>query len=80
MFVENYRQETIMAGGDFRPMPYPKLSSEDWRAWKLFLPFHAATIDRVSVKKESLYLFYGIPYGHTGEIKKATEYFDKVEI
>ena len=82
MFVENYRQETgsIMAGGDTRPLPYPKLSKEDWRAWKLFLPFHAATIDRVSAKKESLYFSYGIPYALTGEIQKATQYFDKVEI
>src|SRR5215216_1453552 len=82
MFVENYRQETssIMAGGDSRPLPYPKLSNEDWRAWKLFLPFHAATIDRLSAKKESLYFSYGIPYALTGEIQKATQYFDKVEI
>ena len=82
MFVENYRQETnfLMTGGDFRPLPYPKISNQDWRAWKLFLPFHAATIDRVSARRESLYLSYGIPYALTGEIKKATEYFDKVEI
>ena len=34
MFVETYRQEnsgSIMAGGDARPIPYPKISQEDWR-------------------------------------------------
>lgn len=83
MFVETFRQEnlSIMAGGDADSViPYPKISPEDWRAWSLFLPFHSDTIDRASAMKESLYLSYGIPYSLTGEIKKATEYFDKVEI
>lgn len=83
MFVETFRDEkqTIMAGGDAHTVvPYPKLSQEDWRAWQLFLPFHSATIDRTSSMKESLYFSYGIPYSLTGEIQKATEYFDKVEV
>ena len=82
MFVETYRQETesIMAGGDARPIPYPKLSDQDWRAWKLLLPFHAATIERTSAKRESLYFSHGIPYTLTTEVQKATEYFDKVEV
>ena len=82
MFVETYRQESesIMAGGDARPIPYPKISAQDWRAWKLLLPFHAATIERTSAKRESLYFSHGIPYTLTTEVQKATDYFDKVEV
>lgn len=46
MFLETYRQEnsgSIMACGDARPIPYPKISQEDWRAWTLFLPVQSAT-------------------------------------
>ena len=83
MFVENYRNDdSLMAGGDAQPtIPYPKLSGEDWRAWKLFLPFRSASIDGTTARaKESLYFSYGIPYSLTGEIQKATQYFDQVEI
>jgi hypothetical protein len=82
MFVETYRygRDSIMTGGDIRTIPYPKLTNEDWRAWKLFLPFHAGTIEPGAVRRESLYFSYGIPYALTDEIKKATEHFDRVEI
>lgn len=83
MFVETYRDQnsSIMAGGDaISVIPYPKLTTEDWRAWQLFLPVRAATFDREMAMKESLYFSYGIPYSLTGEIQKATEYFDKVEV
>jgi hypothetical protein len=84
MFVENYRQEnveSIMAGGDARPIPYPKISAEDWRVWNVFLPVRVMDMDRDSVCRESsLHHFYGIPYALTGEIQKAAEYFDKVEV
>ena len=57
MFVETYRfgSDSIMLGGDARAIPYPKMTDEDWRAWRLFLPFHSETIDRSSATKESLY-------------------------
>ena len=84
MFVENYRQEnaeSIMAGGDARPIPYPKISAEDWRVWNVFLPVRVMDMDREAVCREtSLHHFYGIPYALTGEIQKASEYFDKVEV
>ena len=82
MFVETYRfgSDSIMLGGDARAIPYPKMTDEDWRAWRLFLPFHSETIDRSSATKESLYFSKGIPYALTGEIQKATEYFDKIEV
>lgn len=86
MFVESYRQEnagSIMAGGDARPIPYPKISAEDWRVWSLFLPVRSMNLDRLAalnMKVESLYFSYGIPYSMTGEIQKATAYFDQIEV
>lgn len=58
MFVETYRQEnsgSIMAGGDAKPVPYPKISQEDWRAWTLFLPVRSATIDRVRAGTDEIH-------------------------
>ncbi len=84
MFVENYRQEnaeSIMAGGDATPIPYPMISAQDWRVWNVFLPVKVMDMDRDAVCREtSLHHFYGIPYALTGEIKKASQYFDKVEV
>ena len=86
MFVENYRQdssETIMAGGDATPIPYPKISAEDWRVWSVFLPVRTMNLDRTATTKlgpRALNFTYGIPYALVGEIQKATEYFDKVEV
>jgi hypothetical protein len=86
MFVENYRQEngeSIMAGGDARPIPYPKLSAEDWRAWKIFLPVRSQNIEKkaaANLSPRSLYFYEGIPYGVTEEIQRASQYFDNVEV
>ena len=86
MFVETYRQEnggSIMAGGDARRIPYPKISQEDWRAWTLFLPVRSASIDRVhaiDAKDASLHVTYGIPYTLTEEVRKAAQLFDNVEV
>jgi hypothetical protein len=86
MFVETYRQEnagSLMAGGDARAIPYPKISDEDWRVWSLFLPVRSMNLDRlaaVNMKEESLHFSYGIPYAVTGEIQKATQYFDQIEV
>jgi hypothetical protein len=86
MFVENYRQESgasIMAGGDTHPIPYPKITDEDWRVWRIFLPVRTMNLDQAATTKlgrRGLNFTYGIPYALTGEIQKATEYFDKVEV
>ena len=86
MFVETYREEnggSVMAGGDARRIPYPKISQEDWRAWTLFLPVRSASIDRVhaiDAKDASLHVAYGIPYTLTEEVRKAARLFDKVEV
>lgn len=84
MFVENYRQETggsIMAGGDATQIPYPKLSAEDWHAWKTFLPVRSANLDKSSVHSlQEDYTVHGIPYSLIGEVQKATGLFDHVEV
>ena len=86
MFVENYRlenAESIMAGGDARPIPYAKLSNDDWRVWTTFLPVRSLTIDKIAARnlsERSLYLTQGIPASVTGQIRKATEYFDEIEV
>jgi hypothetical protein len=86
MFVENYRQEhaeSLMAGGDATPIPYPKISEDDWRVWNVFLPVRSVSLDRkaaVNLKHGALLVAYGIPYAVTDELQKATEYFDKIEV
>jgi hypothetical protein len=86
MFVENYRRkdgESIMAGGDATPIPYPKLSAEDWRVWKTFLPVRSQNVDKVAASNlsaRSLYFSERIPYEVTEEIRKASQHFDSVEV
>jgi hypothetical protein len=86
MFVENYRlenAESIMAGGDAKPIPYARISAEDWRVWTTFLPVRSLTIDKSAARnlsERSLYLTQGIPASVTTEIRKATEHFDDIEV
>ena len=84
MFVENYRRdnaESIMAGGQARPIPYPRISNEDWRVWVTFLPVRSHNLDKSAAAKFSTTaLDDGVPL-HVGvEIQKASQHFDKVEI
>lgn len=86
MFVENYRREdykSLMAGGEARPIPYPKISDADWRVWKTFLPVRSQNFDRLAalnLKADFLYRFHGMTYEVATEIQRASEYFDKVEV
>jgi hypothetical protein len=84
MFVENYRSEnseSIMAGGDACPVPYPRLSQEDWRAWKYFLPVRWHEFDKMAAANADLnHLYLGIPADAAGEIQRASQYFDSVEV
>jgi len=86
MFVENYRRENVdslMGGNNARPIPYPKISDEDWRVWNLFLPVRSVNLDRVAAsnaKQGMMLSLYDIPYAVTDEIRKANEYFDKIEV
>jgi hypothetical protein len=72
-----------MAGGDPRPIPYPKISQEDWRVWTLFLPVRSANIDcrdAAGAREGSLHFACGIPYTLTEEVHKAAQLFDKIEV
>lgn len=84
MFVENYRREnaeSIMAGGEARPVPYPRISDDDWRVWATFLPVCSHTLDRKAAAKLSITaLDEGIPSQVALEVQKASEHFDKVEV
>lgn len=86
MFVETYRREnseSIMAGGEVKPIPYPKISEEDWRVWTMFLPVRANQFDKkaaATLRVDSLYLLHGIPRQVATEIQRGSEYFDKVEV
>ncbi|HWP58408.1 MAG TPA: hypothetical protein VNL14_11000 [Candidatus Acidoferrales bacterium] len=85
MYVERYRQENAepMVGGAARSIPYPKISDDDWRVWNTLLPFRAHTMgstDTASGSFDLLYLHYGVPYAVSTEIKRAGQYFDRIEI
>lgn len=86
MFVESYRYEnadSLMGGNNTMPIPYPKISDEDWRVWNLFLPVRAVSLDRVAAsnaKQGMMLSLYDIPYAITDEIRKANEHFEKVEV
>jgi hypothetical protein len=86
MFVENYRwkdAESIMAGGDAMPIPYPKLTMEDWRVWKTILPIRSQNVEKIAaanLSPRALYFTEGIPYAVTEEIQRASKYFDTVEV
>ncbi len=86
MFVENYRlenAESIMAGGEARPIPYPKISDEDWRVWNFFLPVRAESFDTklaLDLKAHHLYRLHGIPEQVATEIQRGTKYFDRFEV
>jgi len=84
MFVENYRREnseSMMAGSDSRPMPYPRLSDEDWRVWSIFLPVCSNNLNRAAAAKFSgISPDEGIPLQVAAEIRKASQHFDRVEV
>jgi hypothetical protein len=86
MFIENYRMEnaeSIMAGGETIPIPYPKISDEDWRVWNFFLPVRTQQFDKkvaLKLKADYLYRFHNIPEQVATEIQRATKYFDEVEV
>jgi hypothetical protein len=84
MFVENYRRDnaaSIMAGGESLPLPYPRISDEDWRMWSTFLPVRSHNLDRLAVANfKTTSLHDGIPIEVATEVQRASQHFDKVEI
>lgn len=84
MFVENYRREnaeSMMAGGESSPLPYPKISDGDWRVWSTFLPVRSHNLDRAAADGlTTTSLREAIPLQVATEIHRASQYFDGVEI
>ena len=84
MFVENYRRddaESIMGGGEALPLPYPRISDQDWRVWSTFLPVRSHNLDRKAAANFSTSpLQEGIPLQVAAEVQRASQHFDKVEI
>jgi hypothetical protein len=86
MFVENYREEKtegFFAGGESRAIPYPRITDEEWRVWRMFLPHKSEQFEKaalLSISADTLELSYGIPFSVAGEMQKGAEYFDKVEV
>jgi len=64
MFVENYRLDTMIGGQAQTVIPYPKISDEDWRKWKAFLPVRSELLcKKVLLHKSKTFVetVYGIP-------------------
>ena len=84
MFVENYRREnaeSLMAGGQAVPVPYPRVSAEDWRVWTTFLPVRSHNLDKAALGKfATVALDEGVPLQVAFEMQKASRHFERVEV
>jgi hypothetical protein len=83
MFVENYRLDTMIGGQAQSVIPYPKISDEDWQAWKAFLPVKSPLLYKKVLlhnTKNFLYTAYGIPSDVCHEIVRGANYFEAIEI
>ena len=84
MFVETYRREnaeSLMAGSQAIPVPYPRISAEDWRVWTTFLPVRSHNLDRTAVAKfPTTAPDEGVPLQVAFEMQKASRHFDRVEV
>src|SRR5215510_555723 len=83
MFVENYRLDTMIGGQAQTLIPYPKISAEDWRKWKAFLPIKSILFSKkvLFYKTEtSLRVAYGIPSVAYHEMFRGANYFDDIEV
>jgi hypothetical protein len=86
MFVENYRDENaavLFVAGEAGTIPYPRITEDDWRVWRMFLPHKSEQFEKealLSINGDTLELSYGIPFGVAGEMQRAASYFDKIEI
>jgi len=77
------RNSQVKIRNNLTPIPYPKLSAEDWRVWRTFLPIRSQNVDKLAacnLSSRSLYFSQGIPYAVTEEIKGASQYFDRIEV
>ena len=83
MFVENYRLDTMIGGQAQTVIPYPKISAEDWRKWKAFLPVKSILFSKkvLFYKTEtSLRVAYSIPSAVYHEMVRGADYFEDIEV
>ena len=88
MLLENYRRDetdTLMGGSDAFLIPYPIISTEDWKIWAAFLPirqeeFTGESARNLRVGSTGENSAYGIPRSVVKEINKAGNVFPKIEI
>jgi hypothetical protein len=83
MFVENYRLDTMIGGQIQTVIPYPKISGEDWRKWKAFLPVKSILFSKkvlLHKTETSLRTAYGIPFDVYHEMIRGANYFEDMEV
>lgn len=83
MFLENYRQDSMIGGQAQTAIPYPKISDEDWKKWKAFLPVKSAPFCKevlLRERKSFLQIAYGIPPKVYHELARAAGHFEEIEI
>jgi hypothetical protein len=83
MFVENYRLDAMIGGQAQMVIPYPKISDEDWRTWKGFLPVKSVPFCKeVLLRKEKrfLHIAYDIPPYVCDQMLRGASYFEEIEI
>jgi hypothetical protein len=84
MFIENYRLEgSAIGGGDAginQEVPYPRISDEDWKVWTTFLPVRTQISEHFLSDVNSRLYIQTLPSEIRAELRKASGYFDKVEV
>ena len=83
MFVENYRLDTMIGGQAQSVIPYPKISDEDWRKWKAFLPVKSVLFcKKVLFTRVETFLqaVYGIPPDVSHEMVRGANHFEEIEV
>ena len=83
MFVENYRLDTMIGGQSRSLIPYPKISDEDWRKWKAFLPVKSVQIckkELVGKPEGFLQVAYGFPADVCYEMVRGARHFEEIEV
>jgi hypothetical protein len=85
MFIESYSERvgSMMVGGASSQIPYPRISTDDWHVWTNFLPVRSLTIDKAASRNFGYRLLYvgeAVPFEVASEIRRASKYFDEIEI
>jgi hypothetical protein len=83
MFVENYRVDTMIGGQAQTVIPYPKISDEDWRKWRAFLPVKSLLFSKKELLQQRRTFFenaYGIPASVCHEMVEGARHFEEIEI